>query len=155
MLRIYYSNNEYEPGKHKIVTTYSDRTAGGMPEETSGSLGDYSVIEVDEPYNPNWHRLLSSSRFFLGLPDIFYVNNNGEIVDSETGNTITINPNPQRESYKLSALYGLNQEQLETYIDNNVTTLAQAKTFLKKLSAVVLWLVKQTKLDEYEINALT
>lgn len=56
-------------------------------------------------------------------------------------------PNPQKEAYKLSQLYGMTQAQLETYIDNNVTNLAEAKTFLKKLSAVVLWLVKQTKLE--------
>ena len=53
-----------------------------------------------------------------------------------------------RESFKLSQLYGLTQEQLATYIDSNVTNLVEAKAFLKKLSAVVLWLVKQTKLDE-------
>lgn len=53
-----------------------------------------------------------------------------------------------KEAYKLSRLYGLTQAQLENYIENNVTTLAQAKEFLKKLSAVVLWVVKHTKLDE-------
>lgn len=53
----------------------------------------------------------------------------------------------QKEAFKASQLYGLTQEQLATYIDNNITTLASAKEFLKKLSAVVLWLVKQTKLD--------
>jgi hypothetical protein len=53
-----------------------------------------------------------------------------------------------RNAYKLSQLYGLTQAQLETYIDNNVTNLTQAKEFLKKLSAVVLWLVKQNKLDQ-------
>ena len=53
-----------------------------------------------------------------------------------------------KESFGLSDLYGLTQAQLETYIDNNVTNLAEAKAFLKKLSAVVLWLVKQNKLDE-------
>jgi len=53
----------------------------------------------------------------------------------------------QKAAFKLSQLYGLTQEQLATYIDNNVTNLAAAKEFLKKLSAVTLWLVKQTKLD--------
>ena len=54
----------------------------------------------------------------------------------------------QKKAFKVSQLYGLTQAQLETYIENNVTSLASAKDFLKKLSAVVLWLVKQTKLDE-------
>ena len=54
----------------------------------------------------------------------------------------------QKAAFKLSQLYGLTQAQLENYIDNNVTNLANAKEFLKKLSAVVLYLVKQAKLDE-------
>jgi len=54
----------------------------------------------------------------------------------------------QKDAFKLSKLCGLTQAQLETYIDNNVGNLAQAKEFLKKLAAVVLYLVKQTKLDQ-------
>lgn len=61
---------------------------------------------------------------------------------------ITIVKNPNKEAYKLSALANLTQAQLEAYIDTNVTTLANAKTYLKKLSAVVLYLVKQTRLDQ-------
>jgi hypothetical protein len=149
MLRIYYSNDEYEPGKHKILTAYTDRSVGGLPEQT-GSLSNYSVLEVEERYNPNWYQVeeKNSQNSFLGLAPKFYINNAGKIVNSETGQIVVINPNPQIEFYKLSALYGLTQAQLETYIDNNVTNLAEAKTFLKKLSAVVLWLVKQTKLDQ-------
>lgn len=58
-----------------------------------------------------------------------------------------VNPVIPKRDFKLSQLYGLTQAQLETYIDANVTTLAIARTYLKKLSAVVLYLVKQTKLD--------
>jgi hypothetical protein len=50
--------------------------------------------------------------------------------------------------FKASTLYGLTQSQLETYIDNNVTNIATARTYLKKLSAVVLYLVKHTELDK-------
>lgn len=66
---------------------------------------------------------------------------------------ITINPNPQREAYKLSQLYGLTQQQLENYIDNqfdSITSLAEAKTIIKslikKMAAIELWLVKQSSL---------
>lgn len=58
--------------------------------------------------------------------------------------------NPQREAFKLSKLYGMTQQQLANYIDNNVTNLAEAKQFIKKLSAVVLCLVKQNRLDKDE-----
>lgn len=148
MLRIYYSNDEYELGKHKILTTYTDRSPGAMPEDAA-LLSNYSVLEVEERYNPNWDKFyhFHGEEDILNLPDRFYVDNSGQLRD-EFDNLVDVYPNPQRESYKLSQLYGLTQEQLATYIDNNVTNLAQAKEFLKKLAAVTLWLVKQTKLDQ-------
>ena len=57
-------------------------------------------------------------------------------------------PNPQKEAYKLSQLYGLTHAELDIYIDNNVTDLASAREFVRKMAHVILWLVKQTKLDE-------
>lgn len=42
----------------------------------------------------------------------------------------------------LSAISGMTYAQLDTYIDNNVTNLAEAKQYLKKLSKVVLAIVK-------------
>lgn len=56
--------------------------------------------------------------------------------------------NPQKGAYKLSQLYGLTHEQLDTYIDNNMTDLASAKEIVRNALHVILWLVKQTKLDE-------
>lgn len=150
MLYIYYSNEEYETGKHKILSVYSDRVQGPSPEESSSTLDKYTVIEIEERYNPKWYMLYGAQgeRALNDLPMGFYVNNAGQIVNDDTQRVFTIEPNPQRESYKLSQLYGLTQAQLETYIENNVTNLVEAKTFLKKLSAVVLWLVKQSRLDE-------
>lgn len=150
MLRIYYSNAEYEPGKHEILAFHSDRSLGGTPEEVGHTMPAFTVLEVEERYNTLWHELLAETgrRSFLNLPPKFYVNNNGEVVDADTSQVVTINPNPHQEAYKLSALYGLTQAQLETHIDTNITDLASAKDFLKKLSAVVLWLVKQSRLDE-------
>ena len=42
----------------------------------------------------------------------------------------------------LSAISEMTYAQLDTYIDNNVTNLAEAKQYLKKLSKVVLAIVK-------------
>lgn len=151
-MRIYYLNTEYEPSKHKIVKVWSEFVDRAMPEDSSKTNinAPYSVLEIDERYN-RWlaRQLLTNSRIpFEGepLPDKYYVDGSGQLRD-EFDNLVAINPNPQREAYKLSALYGLTQAQLGTYIDSNVTNLAQAKEFLKKLSAVVLWLVKQGKLE--------
>jgi hypothetical protein len=149
---IYYLNAEFEVGKHKILKVWSEYVDRSMPEDSPKTNINvpYSVLEIDERYN-RWlaRQLLTNSRGRINdetLPDKYYVDSGGKLRD-EFGNLVTINPNPQVESYKLSALYGLTQAQLETYINNNVTNLAQAKEFLKKLSAVVLWVVKQTKLD--------
>jgi len=71
-----------------------------------------------------------------------------EIVKGNRDTDSLKNSIQNRESFKTSTLYGMTQAQLESYIDTNVTTLANAKTYLKKLSAVVLYLVKQTKLDQ-------
>lgn len=150
MLRIYYSNTEYEPGKHEILAFYSDRSLGAMPEEAGHTMPAFSVLEVEERYNTIWHELVAETgrRSFLNLPPKFYVNNSGEVIDADTSQVVTINPNPQKESYKLSVLYGLTQAQLETYIENNVTDLASAKELFKKIGAVLLWLVKQSRLDQ-------
>lgn len=154
MLRIYYSNDEYEPNKHKILTTYSDRSSGGMPED-SGALSNYSVIKIEERYNPKWADLLTGNArcSFLNLPDKFYVNNSAQIVNNETQQVVIIIENPQKQSYKLSQLYGLTQLELETYIDNqmnSITTLAEARTIIggliKKMAAIELYLVKQSNL---------
>lgn len=152
-MRVYYLNSEYESGKHKIMKVYSEYVDRILPEDTSKTAINvpYTVIEFDERYNRILaHLLLKNHRGTIEqpMPDRFYVNNNGQIILNDTGEVQTVNPNPQKESYKLSALYNLTQAQLEKYIDNNVTTLASAKTFLKKLAAVTLWLVKQSRLDE-------
>ena len=149
MLRIYYSNEEYEPNKHKILTIYSDRASGGQPEDVSANLTNYSILEIEERYNPNWYKLYESlGRIgFLDLPDEFYVNSAGQIVKAETEQVFTINLNPLKQAYKLSQLYGLTHEQLDNHIDG-ISSLAEAKEFMRKQAHVVLWLVKQTKLDE-------
>ena len=43
----------------------------------------------------------------------------------------------------LSGIADMTYEELDTYIDNNVTNLAEAKTYLKKLSKVVLAMLKK------------
>jgi hypothetical protein len=52
-----------------------------------------------------------------------------------------------KSKLKLSDLTGITYAQLDTYIDNNITDLPAAKVYLKKLSAVVLALVKKGNPD--------
>jgi hypothetical protein len=152
MLRVYYLNAEYEPGKHKIMKVWSDKLTDAKPEDSPKTAINvpYTVIEIDEQYNGLLCRHLLTNH--VDLPDgesydKFYVDSSGCIVTKD-GQVVTLNLNPYRKAYKLPDLCGLTQAQLETYIENNITTLASAKAFLKKLSAVVLWLVKQTRLED-------
>ncbi len=48
---------------------------------------------------------------------------------------------------KKSFLNGLTKEQINTYIDNNVIDLNSAKQFLKKLSIIILYLLKGNNLQ--------
>ena len=146
-MKVYYLQAEYETGKHKILKTWAEFFGLETPNEAK-IREPYSVLEFDEYYNRKLARLLFyNDRGEEGLPDRFYIDNDNKLRTQE-GELIAINPNPQKEAYKLSQLYGLTHEELDTYIDNNVTNLAEAKEFIRKLAHVTLWLVKQTKLDE-------
>jgi len=141
-MNVYYSTDEVV-GRHKILAVWSHWLKGDVPDVDPPHL----TLELDEEYNRKLAALLlANNRSSVNLPDRYYVDNSDQLRD-ELGDLVTINPNPQRDAYKLSSLYGMTQVQLEAYIDSNVETLAQAKEFLKKLSAVVLWLVKQSELE--------
>ena len=143
-MKVYYLNEEYEPGKHKIRKVWAEVLGINMPE-----LSDCSVLELDEIYNRKLAQaLITNSREIYDLPDKLYVDNDGNLRKTEDGSVVIISPNPQKEAYKLSQLYDLTHEQLDTYIDNNVTDLQSAREFMRKMAHVLLWLVKQTKLDE-------
>jgi len=145
-MRVYYLNSEYETGKHKIIHVWAEHLGIGMPDEYL--TNPHSVLEFDEFYNRNLAKQVYHYRNIdSDLPDNFYVDGDGKLRTSE-GELVTINPNPQKESYKLSQLYGLTHEQLDTYIDNNMTDLQSARGIFRKALHVILYLVKQTKLDE-------
>jgi len=152
-MRIYYHDTEYESGKHKIVKVWSVYFDIPMPEDSPRTAINvpYSVLELDERHN-RWlaKQLLQNKRSSpIGTPlsDRYYIDNNGDLRD-ESDALVTINPNPSKEEWALSELHGLTYQQLEDYIINNVTDLPSARTFLIKLSKVVLMLTKFTELEE-------
>lgn len=55
--------------------------------------------------------------------------------------------NDSKNVIDLSDITGITYSQLDTYIDNNVTDLASTKTYLKKLSKVVLAILKRQDLN--------
>jgi len=46
-----------------------------------------------------------------------------------------------------SFLNGLTVEQINTYIDNNITDLSSAKVFLKKLSKIILYMLRHSNIQ--------
>ena len=144
-MKVYYLNEEYETGKHKIRKVWAEFRGINEPDIPNGC----SVLEFDEYYNRKLARdLMFNSDPISETPDVFYIDNSENIRRVEDDSLVTINANPQKAAYKLSQLYGLTHEQLDTYIDNNVTNLSEVKEFVRKLAHITLWLVKQTKLDE-------
>ena len=67
------------------------------------------------------------------------IEDNADDVSSDTATQYL----ESKSALVLSELSNLTYEQLDTYIEKNVTTLATSKVFLKKLAIVVLALVKQ------------
>lgn len=55
---------------------------------------------------------------------------------------IETNYNEAKSAITLSNIAGMTYAELDTYINNNVTNLAEAKAYLKKLSKVVLAILK-------------
>lgn len=151
-VRVYYLTATYQAGRHAIIKVWCDKFVQPLPEDNPDTaINDpYNVLEFDLKYNraTAW----AIQNYEMRLPNgqlirLFYVNDAGQLCRQD-GTVVTFNLNPQVEALKLSALYGLTQAQLETYIDNNVTTLANAKDYLKKLSAVVLYLLKQSDMEK-------
>lgn len=143
-MRIYYAD-QAKSGKHKILDVWAESLGLTMPGP--GITRAYSTLDFDEYHNRQLAQaLIHYSRELDGLPDRFYIDTSYRL-RTQAGELVNINPNPHKDGYKLSAIAGLSQSDLESYIENNVTDFATAKEFLKKQAAVELYLVKQTKLD--------
>lgn len=136
------------------------RDVDPLPEDSPKTAINvpYSVLEVDEVHNRVLCSLLlrnSRGTPEHPMPDRYSVNASGQLVSSDTGEVVTINPNPNKESFKLSRLYNVTPDQARTYIGgqvNAITTLAQAKTFLKaylpEVAAAIVYLAKQSRLKD-------
>ena len=151
-MRIYYLDKATS-GKHKIIDVWAESLGLTMPGP--GITQAYSTLEFDEFHNRELARaVIHYSREIDGLPDSFYIDTSYRL-RTQAGQLVNIKANPHKDGYKLSAIAGLSQTDLETYIENNVTDLPTAKEFLKKLAAVELYLVKQTKLDTIDAEPET
>ena len=66
-----------------------------------------------------------------------------EEIEDFTPEEVETQYNDAKNTIDLSDLSKLTYNQLDTYIDNNITDLASAKLYLKKLSKVVLAMLKR------------
>lgn len=150
-MRIYFLNSEYESGKHRIIKVWSEKFVEPKPEDSPRTdINDpHTVIEIDEGYNGLLCKGLMNNTVHIPNQahyDKYYVGTDGNIYD-RFGTLQTINANPHKENWKTSVLYNVTNAQIDTYIDNNVTTLATAREFLKKLTKVVVIIAKQNKFE--------
>ena len=60
---------------------------------------------------------------------------------------LTVKQKEVLANVKASFINGLTVSQIDTYINNQITDLISAKAYLKKLSKVVLYLLKKTNLQ--------
>ncbi len=153
-MRIYYQNDG------KIIKVYSEQIDFARPEDSPKTAINvpYSVLEFDEKYNRLLaHLLLRNSRGTpqQPLPDRFSVNASGQLVNNDTKEIVTINPNPEREAYKASALYKVTPAQAATWVQDKInaaSTLSQLKTalstILPEMARATVYLARQSKLED-------
>lgn len=66
-----------------------------------------------------------------------------EVVEEFTAEEVETQYNDAKDTIDLSDISGITYNQLDTYIENNVIDMASAKIYLKKLSKVVLAMLKR------------
>ena len=149
-MRVYYTDK----GIAKVTRDFDP-----LPEDSPKTAINipYSVIEIDEAFNRELcFKLIRNKRGTedAPMPDRFRVEN-GQLIDNDTNEVATVSPNPQKESFKLSLLYSVTPEQAKTYIQNQVnaiSNLTQAKAFLSaylpEVAAAIVWLARQSKLED-------
>jgi hypothetical protein len=104
------------------------------PDGISKIAYNYDYVEIEgKVTKAKICRALENSKLDIG----------GEFDPSEIESTYKA----AKEAINLSQISKLTYKQLDMYIDNNVTNLAEAKAFLKKLSKVVLAILKYTNID--------
>jgi hypothetical protein len=110
-MRVYYLNEEYETGKHKIIKVWREQD-GAMPEDSTKTAINvpFTVIDIDEDTNRLLCTLLTRNN--RGTPehlisDRYYVNSSGNIVENDSVSVVTINPRGTESRAKLSDLTGL------------------------------------------------
>ncbi len=151
-VRVYYLLTEYEPGRHQIIKVWSSQHGTAPPEDnTDTAINEpHGVLQFDIKYNRAVAEAIQKWEIRLPNGQVirkYYVDSYGRLCD-QSGAVVLLSPNPNVTAYDLSLLKGMTQGQLESYIDSNVTNIATARAYLKRLSAVVLYLVKQSELEQ-------
>ncbi len=115
----------------KTQVNYNIRTVSLTDEKGTRTAYEYDYVEIDG--NVTKLKVIDALRKaddesipFTGVPD-----------------TVVQQHSDAKSALYISGLTGLTYSQLDTYITNNITDIVSAKVYLKKLSAVVLTLVKE------------
>lgn len=153
-MRVYYNQAEYEPGKHKIMKSWSNKFLQPRPEDDVNEAINipFGVIELDEDWIPGLAKALVGNLRTSNqgiLPDRLYVDNAvpPQIHLTDTGAVVPVTANPNKADWILSILHNVTPAQIDAYFDTNVTTLGQAKEAFKKLAKIVVLIAKQIEFE--------
>lgn len=103
------------------------------PDGTSRTAYEYEYVEIEGT--------VTKAKILKALDDT-KLNTEEEFTPTD----IESQYNESKEAIKLSEITNLTYKQLDTYINNNVNNLSEAKAYLKKLSKVVLAMMKMQDL---------
>ena len=100
------------------------------PDTTPRTAYEYNYIEIEGE--------VTKTKIIAAMCDTEL-----EVVGAFTADEVESQYKDSKDTMDLSDISGISYEQLDTYIKNNVTDLASAKIYLKKLSKVVLAMLKR------------
>jgi len=103
------------------------------PDGTTRNAYEYDYVEIEG--------IVTKAKITKALQDAEL-----EEVEDYTPEEVESTYNEAKDTIELSTISNLTYNQLDTYIDNNVTDLASAKVYLKKLSKVVLAMLKRVNM---------
>lgn len=114
----------------KTQVNYNILPVSKTDENGTRTVYEYDYVEIDGNVTKlkvidALQKAEDESTPFTGVPD-----------------TVVQQHSDAKSALDISGLTGLTYAQLDTYITNNITDIASAKIYLRKLSAVVLTLVK-------------
>ena len=105
------------------------------PDNIPKTMFNYDYVEIEG--------VVTKAKILVALEAVEL-----EIENNFVPSEVETQYNEAKEAINLSDITKLTYNQLDTYIDDNVTNLAAAKVYLKKLSKIVLAILKKDLMEK-------